>query len=94
MSSNSLALELSRIWNFRTLDSDQWSCFEADYNVRGCYSYLSNKQGKVFVMVDPAGRLREGYYSQGKWDFIRHVELGELEDITEETDPEKLLKIV
>ncbi|HHZ19591.1 MAG TPA: hypothetical protein GX391_03625 [Firmicutes bacterium] len=45
-------------------------------------------------MVDPAGRLREGYYSQGKWDFIRHVELGELEDITEETDPEKLLKIV
>lgn len=91
-----ISIDLERIGALKSLNGTKhWDTFQTEYDLRGYYSDLRKEEGNLRIMVNkPLTQLREGYFDQNQWEFIRHVELGQLEDVDPVTDPETLIKIV
>lgn len=45
-------------------------------------------------MTNSQKTMREAYITDKNWDFIKHVEAGEIPIKIDEKDPEKILKLI
>ena len=77
---------------------EDWICYKTNYNLKGAKGYVPVKLSKgelVLLLSRNKDKLREAYITEGKWSFIKHVEIGRLDlNVNINTDPYELLQLL
>ena len=92
---NKLSISLMDVNDLKLVsEENDWFIFKGKYNLKGVPSPLPEEHGDVVVLVSSERmRMREVYSINGKWGFVKHLEIDEIEpDLSH--DPNALLKYV
>ncbi len=96
---NGLAASYNNVYQFSRIEQEKlkgWKAYKAIFDVtEGKNLPLNFYKGETaFLINDSNTVLREVYMNHGRWDYIRHVEIGLLDIEINERDPESILKAV